>query len=81
LESGRFGQIRPTVLVGIFRRESGRSAVLAKWSECDQFGRQNLGWPDSSDIDLMLLDFGDGRLLERKGQLCRLKWVECVWRL
>jgi hypothetical protein len=32
-------------------------AILAKWPEYDQFGRQNLGWPDSGDIYRMLSDF------------------------
>jgi hypothetical protein len=55
--------------------ESGCSGQIpAKWPEYDQFGRRNLGRPDSGeygriplpnsgDIDLRLLGFGTGKIL------------------
>jgi hypothetical protein len=49
-------------LSGQIRLAGWNPAVLARWSECDQFGRLNLGLPDSGDNDLILSDFGTSKI-------------------
>jgi hypothetical protein len=79
---------RPTVLVGIFWSDpAGRNP--AKWPEYNQFGRRNLGRPDSGedgriplpdfdDIDMRLSDFGTDKFLVLVD--CFNVKVEFVWR-
>jgi hypothetical protein len=41
---------------------SQSAGIQPFWLEYVQFGRRNLGWSDSGNIDQMLSDFGTGKI-------------------